>query len=202
MTKILALKAEERTETGKGVARSLRRSGRVPGIVYSKGKKEVYFSLDDIELNKLYSKHGFMSHIYELEIGKNKYKALPKEVQLHPVTDNIEHIDFMFIDENKEVRVPVEISFANKSKCVGIKRGGLLNITNFSIDVLCKPEFIPESIEADIANLNIGSSLHVKDLKFPQKVKPAVEDMVTVCAITGRSNDSEEAKTEESDKEK
>ena len=192
MSRIVALEAQERSLVGKGAARALRRSDFIPAIIYGGGKNEVMISLPKKEISLLYNKHGFFSHLYEVTVGKNKFKVIPKDVQLNAVTDFIEHIDFIHVDASAKVTVHVELNFTNKAKCVGIKRGGILNIPHMSIDLLCDPLHIPETLEVDIANLDIGDAIHVKDLKLPKGVEAVAADSYTVCGIVGATAEVEE----------
>jgi large subunit ribosomal protein L25 len=193
MSKIVALTGQERTLVGKGAARAIRREHSIPAIIYGGGKKEVMLSLHTKELTKLYNNHGFFSHLYEIAIGKEKFKAIPKHVQLHPVTDAIEHVDFLHVDAKTKVKVQVELEIVNKAKCIGVKQGGILNVLHLNIELLCDPAHIPEVIEVDVADLEIGGVIHIKDLKLPKDVEPTAVESYTICTVLGASKIEEEA---------
>jgi large subunit ribosomal protein L25 len=193
MTVISKIEAEIREAKGKGAARSLRRAGRVPAIIYGNKEKEVLLSFDSKEITKYASKAGFYSHLIDIQIGKNSYRAIPYDVQLHPVTDQIEHIDFMHIGKNAEVKVSVHVHAINHEKCMALKRGGILNMIRRDIEISCKADDIPEKIDLDISNLTVSNALHVSDLILPKGVKAVTAGNVTIATISGSSKEEEEA---------
>jgi large subunit ribosomal protein L25 len=196
MASIIPLKAEIREGTGKGVARSLRRLGRIPAIIYGKDKETIAISIDENEARKLYRKANFCALVMDIDVGSNKYKVLPRSVQLHPVTDIAEHIDFMHLSEGSEVRVIVHLHFLNEDKCIGLKRGGMLNLVKRDLELMCAPNSIPHHIDIDIANLNIGDSLHIEQVILPEGVRVInVEQNFTIATIVGRVKDEADAKT-------
>jgi len=188
------LKAVERDNLGTGSARELRRNGMVPAIIYGPNKKSITLAVSARELNMHYNKQGFLSRIFDIEVGKNKYRAVPKDIQLHPVTDAIEHMDFMHVDENQKMKTNVTLHFINESKCPGIKQGGILNVARHSLEVYCFPGNIPESIDIDIAELTIGSTVHVSDLKLPKDVETKIDGSITIAAlVSGKTSATAEA---------
>lgn len=193
MSKIHVLEAEERTVAGTGSARELRRNNKVPAIIYGAGKPQVMIALPYKELTLEYRKQGFLSHMFDIKVGKSKYRALPKEIQLHPVTDEIEHIDFIHVDLDHKIKVSVTLHFANESKCQGIKAGGLLNIARHDIEVYCLPDNIPESIEVDVENLNVGQSVHISDIALPKNVETKMDGSITVAALVAAKTADESA---------
>ena len=117
MKAIYKFEVEEREKLGRGAARELRRSGRIPAILYSNKVKPVSFSLAENEFVREYHKGGFRSKLVELNVGKEKFFALAREIQAHPVSDKVEHIDFLQVDADSEVAVaiPVKVTGAEKS---------------------------------------------------------------------------------------
>ena len=192
MSRIVALAGEERSHLGTGASRALRRENFIPAIIYGGGKKEVMLSLPKKELSMLYDAHGFYSHLYEIKIGSHKFKAIPKHVQLHPVSDRIEHIDFIHVAEGSKVKVPVEIEFTNKEASIGIKAGGILSAAHMHIDLMCDQAHIPEVIKVDVANLELGAVIHASDLKLPKHVELAVSADHTVCTMSHPSKTLED----------
>lgn len=191
------LKAIERNNLGTGSARELRRNGMVPAIIYGPNKESITLAVSARELNIHYNKQGFLSHIFDIEVGKNKYRAIPKEIQLHPVTDAIEHMDFMHVDDNQKIKTNVPLHFINESKCPGIKQGGILNVARHFLEIYCFPGNIPESIEIDIAELIIGSTIHVSDLKLPKDVETKIDGNITIAAlVSGKTSATAEAAAE------
>jgi len=197
MVNIYSLAGEERAVAGTGAARAVRRNGMVPGVIYGAGKEQVLLSLPKKELKSHYYKQGFLSHMFDISVGKHKYRVLPKDVQLHPVTDEIEHIDFVHINENSKIKIHVTLHFINEAKCPGLKQGGVLNISRHDLEVYCLPNNIPEVIEVDIANLAVGQTIHVNDLVLPKGIETKIDKETTIAAIvTGKVNEEESAAAE------
>lgn len=189
-------KAESRERTGKGGARALRRDGKVPAIVYAKGEQPINLAVSEKELTLAYHKGSFFSKIVSIEASGKTFQALPKDLQLHPVTDRIEHVDFLKVDDNSEILVLVPVRFINQDRCIGLKRGGVLNIVRHELELVCKPGNIPQSITIDIAESNIGDSIHISHVPLPEGVKSAITGRdFTIATIAGRSSkdDSETA---------
>lgn len=190
----IEFKATERDSIGKGGARAARRAGNIPAVIYGNAKATVTLSVEGNPLSNEYRKGGFMNKIVALKSEKATYFALPREIQLNPVSDKVEHIDFMHVDASTEVRVRVPVHYLNIEKSVGIKRGGVLNVVRRYMDVMCNVRAIPTHIDIDITNVNIGTSIHIKDIALPEGVRPAIKGRnFTICSITGRSKDEEEA---------
>jgi len=191
MSKIHALQAQERLRTGTGGARELRRNSMIPAIIYGLEKPQVMISLPYKELTLEYRKQGFLSHMFDISVGKNKYRVIPKEIQLHPVTDEIEHMDFMHVDQHHKIKVTISLHFENENKSPGIKQGGVLNIARHELDVYCFPDNIPESIIIDVAELNIGDSIHLKDLKLLEGVETKLDPDTTIATMSGAQKEQE-----------
>lgn len=197
MTKTNTLmQAFDRNEVGTGSARSLRRKGLVPAIIYGSGKPQVLISLNAKNLNLEFHKQGFLSHMFDIEISGKTFPAIPKAFKLNPVTDEIEHIDFIHINENLKIKVNVTLHFINESKCPGIKQGGVLNVIKHDIEIYCLPGNIPQIIEIDIANLSVGQSIHVKDLKLPEGIETKLDLESTIAALVAGSVEQEVAETD------
>jgi len=192
----LSFDANIKEAVGKTAARAARKEGRVPAIVYGNGKKEVGITLDKIELVKAYNKGGFTAKLTEIKVGKDKLKVIPRAVQLHPVTDEPLHVDFMFVEDNTPVKVLIKVNFENAEKSPGLKRGGVLNIVRRKIELLCEAANIPDSVTADLSGYAIGASVHVSSIDLPEGVKTTIERDFTIAAVTGRG-----VKTEDEDEE-
>ena len=184
--------AEARKEIGTGSARAARRAGKTPVSVYAKGKENLSLAVETRLLSNEYFRGGFMNKVIALTLdGKNIF-AIPRDIQLNPVTDQIEHADFLAVDEKSIVKVRVPVHFLNTEKSVGIKRGGVLNIVAHDLELLAPVGAIPKAIEIDIATLDIGSSVHTSTITFPQGVSSAVKSRdVTIASIAGRSKEEE-----------
>lgn len=196
MTQRLALKAETREKAGKGISRALRREAKVPGIIYGGGASDVRIALDRKEFTKELSKGGFFSKLVNLEIGKDNILVLPRDVQFHPVSDLVTHVDFQRVAKGAKLHVFVPVVFINADKCIGVKKGGILNAVRREIELVCAPESIPDSIQVDVTNLDIAHSIHINDVKLPEGVKPAIHDRnFTIATIASSKGMQEETAT-------
>ncbi len=187
MTAANTLTAETRTAHGKGAARSLRRSAKIPGVLYGKGVTPLSLALSLNEVTQQYKKGRFTSRLLELQLDGKPVKVLPHEVQFNPVSDQIEHVDFIKVDGSSEIRVKVPVKFLNAEKSAGIKRGGVLNVVRHDIEFLCKVNSIPNVIEINVAEMDIGSSVHINDVKLPAGITPTIKRNFTIATIAGRS---------------
>lgn len=188
--------AQIREAKGKGAARAARRGGFVPVVVYGNNKDNVSLNVEARAISNEYFRGGFMNKIVALKAGSKSILAIPRDVQLNPVTDKIEHADFLAVDEKSVVKVWVPVHVANADKSVGIKRGGALNIVAHRVELLCPVTSIPASVDVDVATLDIGSSIHLKDLPLPKGVVSAVKGRdITIASISGRKKEEEESTT-------
>lgn len=188
----LEFAAEQRNVSGKGSARAARRAGLIPVVVYGNKKEPVSLSVEGNKLSVEYRKGGFMNKVVALKEGKTTYFAIAREIQLNPVSDKVEHADFMHVDAKSEVKVRVPLHFLNSDKSVGLKRGGVLNMVRRNVELLCNVNAIPKFLEVDIAEVNIGSSVHINDITLPAGVKPSISRNFVLCSITGRAKEEEE----------
>ena len=192
------LTAQARGNAGTGPARALRRDGRSPGIIYGAGMDApVQISLEARELEKEYHKGFFFNKLAEITVDGKAYHVLPKDLQLHPVTDFIEHADFYSVTKDSRVNVQVPVKFLNQDRCIGIKRGGALNVVRHDIELVCSPEAIPMFIKLDLKEAQIGDSLHISQVTLPEGVEPAITDRdFTIATIAGRLAQVEEPAAE------
>lgn len=186
------LQADNRAETGKGAARAVRRLGQVPVIVYGNKKNPVGLSVDENKLTAEYRKGGFMSKVVALKTEKETFFGIAREVQRNPVSDRIEHADFIHVDAKSRIKVRVPVHYLNTEKSVGLKRGGVLNMVRRQVEVYCSITSIPKSIDVDTANVNIGTSVHIEDIGLPEGVTPTINRNFVLCTITGRAKDDGE----------
>jgi len=173
MAAIKQLAAVTRSGIGKGAARSVRRGGRVPGVVYGGGETAEPISLDFKELNKaIYSGH-FLTSIYEIDIEGRKQRVLPRDYQLDKVTDAPVHVDFFRLKAGTQVRIAVPVHVSNREASPGLKKGGAVNLVLHSVELIVPAESIPESITVDLTGMDFHDSVHVSALKLPEGCKPA-----------------------------
>jgi large subunit ribosomal protein L25 len=172
MATIHEITAERRADQGKGASRRLRRAGKVPAVVYGAGTAAENVQFDH-ETVVLASRHDwFSSAILDLLVDGNRQKVLLRDFQKHPVKEQVLHLDFLRIDEAKPIRVYVSIRFLNQEKSPAAKTSGVVISRNQTeVEVSCLPKDLPEFIEVDLADLELGDSRHLSDLKLPEGVE-------------------------------
>ena len=190
----IALKAEEREGTGTGVARALRRDGKLPGIVYGGKSNPQPIVVDLKAINTEISKTGFFSRVYTLEMGKEKIQVIARDLQFHPVTDIALHIDFQRVSKDSKLNVFVPVEYINEDKCPGLKIGGMLNVIIHNLEVICPATDIPNKITIDLSGTNINQSIHLSSIKLPNGVKAAnpARDFTLVTIVAPVSEKAEE----------
>lgn len=169
----IILKAEERTETGRGKVKDLRGAGFIPAVVYHGGKSSQSLKVSHHELVSLVHQHRIEGVIIYLAIKDDKKKTRPcliKEIQFDPVHGDIIHVDFNEISLTKAIKVNIPVTA--KGEPIGVKQeGGSLEHILWEIEIECLPTSIPKALEVDVTALKMGESIHVKDLKAPEGVK-------------------------------
>ncbi len=193
--------AEPRERIGKGGARATRRAGRVPGVIYGDNKQPAAISLDAHGLNQEIVKPGFLTTLLEIKVNGETHRVLPREVQLHPVTDAPLHVDFQRVSATTRLTIAIPVRFINEEECDGLRRGGVVNVVRHEVDLMCTAANIPRAIEADLAGLDIGDSIHISNIELPEGVRPAIADrdftIATLAAPTVAVVEEEEAEEEE-----
>lgn len=198
MKTVYTFEAEARDRNGKGSSRALRREGRLPAVLYGKEQAPVSFSISHKDFMQAYLKGGFNNKLVDIKVGKKSHHVLAREIQVHPVTDVPQHVDFLIVDENSRVHVNVPVKVLNADKCVGVKRGGALNIVRHEIELVCAPDAIPSVIRVDVADMGIGDSLHISAVDLPKGVTSAITDRdFTILTVTGRGAKAETEETAE-----
>ncbi|HTI85892.1 MAG TPA: 50S ribosomal protein L25/general stress protein Ctc [Alphaproteobacteria bacterium] len=194
MADIMSLPARARDRAGKGAARSTRRAGLVPGVVYGNNESPLLIAMEPRHLEPQVKKGGFFTRVFNLDIDGKQHRVLPRDVQFHPVTDRAEHVDFLRVSATTLVHVAVPVHFTNEGSAPGIKKGGVLNIVRHTIDVACRADAIPASITIDLTGREIGDSIHISHIALPEGVKPVIRDRdFTVATIAPPTVQAEEA---------
>jgi large subunit ribosomal protein L25 len=168
-----ALTAQKRDRAGKGVARALRRENQVPAVVYGDNKAPVMISMSSKDLHLEYMKGHMGTNLCELTVDGEKVLTLARDIQTHPVSDKIEHVDFMRVGPKTKIAVEVPLVFLNQDKCPGIKNKGILNVVHHEIELKCGATDIPEHLEVDLSNAEIGDSIKVSMIALPKGAAPA-----------------------------
>jgi large subunit ribosomal protein L25 len=203
------LHAEVREDLGKGASRRLRRlADQVPAIIYGGDKDPQPLTLVRKDLEKALENEAFYSHVLTINVGKEKQKAILKDLQRHPARESVMHADFLRVNENKPIKVHVPIHFTNEEKSYGVKtQGGIVQHQETDIEVQCLPSKIPEYIEVDMLKVEIGQIIHLSDITLPEGVASVAlalgEDhdlaIASIIAPRGGSDAEEEAAAPEAD---
>ncbi|MGE5432338.1 MAG: 50S ribosomal protein L25 [Syntrophomonadaceae bacterium] len=180
----IILNAKERQKSNKGANKLLRRQGSVPGVFYAKAQEPVLIEVPELALKPLI--YTSEAHMVSLKLGDNEGIAcVLKDVQFDPVTDRIVHFDLHGINtsDKMEIEVPILLS----GNAAGIKQGGVLQQVLHKLNVECLPKDMPEHLTIKIDGLNLGDSIHVRDLKFDNVEVLNAPDAVVVSVVTPRA---------------
>ena len=188
MADIISLAAEPRERAGKGAARATRRAGRIPAVIYGNKETPSMVSIHPIDLMHQIRGGGFFSKVYEIEADGKKHRVLPRDIQLHPVTDQPIHVDFMRFSKTTRLVVEVPVIFVGEEECPGLRQGGVLNIVRHAIEMRASPDSIPQSVEIDLSGYNVGDSVHISSATLPGDVELTITDRdFTVATIAAPS---------------
>jgi large subunit ribosomal protein L25 len=203
MSEDFKLDATARNDSGKGASRRLRRlAAQVPAIIYGGKKAPASVSVSHNELLKHLEHEAFYSHIINLTVDGTNEDVILKDVQRHPSKPTVLHLDFLRIDKSTKVHTHVPLHFINEAGSKGVKiQGGKVVHNLTQLDIICFPHQLPEFIEVDLANVEVGSIIHIADLKLPVGVTSADLQkgadhnlaVVTIVKPKGGAEETEEA---------
>ena len=208
MADITVLTANTREKVGKGSAREARRQGSIPAVIYGDKKSPIPIVVEQKILERQLSSGGFFNTLFDIDINGELSRVLPRDVQLHPVTDVPEHVDFLRVSATTKVSVEVPVEFIGDDVSPGIKSGGVLNVVRYTVEVSCTPDLIPNTLLLDLSSAEIGDSLHISAVNLPEGVTPTISDrdftIATIVAPTvvrdeatsDDESDSEDTETE------
>ena len=185
-----------------GSNKSLLNKGLVPGIIYGKDSKPLKIAFENKILNKLMNSGSFYSKIIDIDIQGKEEKILPKQLQYHPVTDKLIHFDFLRVKEDTKVTVEIPIEFLNQDSCPGLKKGGVLNLVRRLVELSCNANKIPEKLQFDLKDSEIGDAVKISNVELPEGVNPTITDRDFVIAtLVPPTVEVEETKAEEATEE-
>ena len=187
MSKFQKLEVQERNETGTSAVRRLRKNNNIPGVIYHSGEQGVSVSIEKITINQAV-KSG--QAIFETSLGEKPQFVLLKDVQYHPVTDEIMHVDLQQVTENQKITLDVPLKPIGES--VGVKSGGILVQLMNSLSIRCRPVAIPEFLEIDITELETGNSLFVRDVILIEGLELVTSEDVAVFSVQEPKQEKEE----------
>jgi len=171
MASSFEFEAELRTGGGKGDSRRTRHQGKVPAILYGGSAEPVKLTLAHHKVVKALENEAVYSHILTVRYDGKEEKAILKDLQRHPARPVIMHMDFQRVSETEKLRVHVPLHFINHDTSVGVKKGGVVTHNMVEVEVVCLPQDLPEFIEIDLQQIDVGGSVHLSDLKLPAGVE-------------------------------
>jgi large subunit ribosomal protein L25 len=163
--------AESRKVTGRGDARRLRQAGKVPAILYGGGGEPEGLVLVHNKVVKNLENEAVYSHILTIKVDGREERAILKDIQRHPSKPVIMHMDFQRISAADKIRVHVPLHFVNQETSVGAKKGGIVTHNMVDVEVACLPDNLPEYLEVDLAQVDVGQSVHLSEIKVPAGVE-------------------------------
>ena len=166
----IKLNAEIRKVAGKGAARAVRKNANIPAVIYGEKKEPVSIELNGRDFNMLLGKPSLRTKLFEIMVGTNKEDAMLMDIQYHPVSDKVVHVDFKRIDVKKPVHVVVPVEVINTDISKGIKLGGVLNFAVRKVALVGLVSDMPEKITIDLADVTIGDTIHGSDLVLPKGI--------------------------------
>jgi large subunit ribosomal protein L25 len=185
------LKAATRTTKGNSPARAMRRKGFVPAVLYGPKSEPSKLSIPTFDLDAIVKKGGLSLSVFNLTIDgeRSPRPVMIKELQTHPVSRALLHVDFYEVSMDRKIRINVPVTLTGKS--VGVENGGVLQLVYRELEVYCLPNEIPGHIEIDISHLDIGDSVHVEDLPLSGNVEIPHDDNFTVLTVTATRREVE-----------
>jgi len=171
MSSVFEFDAVSRAKAGTGSAKAIRRNGNVPAVVYGGSSEPELIELSHNEVAKKLANEAVYSHILQLNVGGKVQNAILKDMQRHPAKDTIIHMDFMRVNMNEKIKVHVPLHFINEAISVGVKAGGVVTHSMVEIEVTCLPGDLPEYIEVDLEDVDVGGSVHLTDITVSKGVE-------------------------------
>ena len=182
------LEAQVRTGTGKGAARQARRDGLVPGIVFGGDVDPLPITLDFNKLLTMLRKGRFKSTLFNMKVeGHDDVRVICRDVQRHVVKDLPTHVDFMRLKRTTKINLFINVEVQGEEECVGLKKGGTLNLVRPEVELVVTAADIPESLVIDITNLEIGDNLTISDVKLPEGAKPTIDRDFVIAQVSAPS---------------
>lgn len=190
--KKVVMNAVTKIKQGKGAAREMRRNGMTPGVIYAVGHDSMSIAVNTSDLAAALRAGHFFTHNHELSLDGKGVKVLARDIQRDPVTDRPIHIDFIRYNPSSMVHVNVTVRVEGETESPGIKLGGVLQLIEAEIEVICRADSIPEELVVSVAALDIGDSVHLSEVKLPAGVKAAVtdRDLTVVSVVSTRTSNT------------
>ncbi|RLC55064.1 MAG: 50S ribosomal protein L25 [Candidatus Cloacimonadota bacterium] len=196
----IKINAEKRDLGKRSDLTELRKEGFIPGIIYGAGQEGIKIAFNARDYTREYKKSIGAVAFFDITVDGKTYKTFIKEKQIHPLTREVVHIDFLELHKGKSITIDVPINFIGEA--LGTKEGGVFEIIHRAIQVTCLPKDIPEEISFDISSMNIGDSIHFKDLDISEDIATELSDEITIAILSvpkviEESEEEEEVEGEE-----
>lgn len=193
------LNARTRKSTGKGAARKLRRNDQIPAIFYGPNRESLMLAMDYPELERIIKQSAGENIILDLKVqsdgGTQTWNAILKDLQVDPIKDTYLHVDFYEISMDKEITVAIHIHLVGTP--LGVEEGGILQHVRRELNVSCLPDKLVEALDLDVSQLQIGDSVHVRDIALPEGITCLDEEDVTVAVVAAPTVEPEVEELEE-----
>ena len=198
MSKHISMTAVLRDRAGKGNARATRRQGKVPAVIYGDNKAPVLIAIDNLPIIKALQSGQLFTQLCDLTVDGQKHLVLARDVQFHPVKDTPDHVDFLRVSEKTIITADVPVVTINEEESPGIKARGIASLLQHTLQVSCRADQIPQSIEIDLTGLELGAVIKVEDLKLPKNVNATADGQIAVLSIVAPKGASVDEDAEES----
>ena len=193
MAKQYKLTVEKRNEVGKFSSKNLRNNQKIPGVYYSYDSSNILFQIDESEIRNAIQSQA---NIFTVEVGGKEQNVIFKSVQYHPVTDKIIHIDLYGVDMNKAISIKIPLVFTGTP--IGVQtQGGVLVTSLNEIEISCLPSDIPDNLELDISNLELGTNLQAGDIPLDEKFELVTFSDNAIISVTHAAQEEESTVDEE-----
>jgi len=193
----LSIKACVRNKVGTGAARAIRREGMVPGVIYGNQKEDMHISIAAKDAGIICNRFDVKTNVVKFDFDGKERKVVAKQISVHPVTDSIEHIEFISVDGDAQVKIDIPIKVIGREQSIEIKRGGVINMARRSLKCTVRNQSIPEFITIDISRVKMGTPVSIRDIAIPSGVVSVHEDLdQTVLKITGKRSIALDAEAE------
>lgn len=175
------IKAEKRELGKKSDLKNLRKNGFVPAVIYGQGQEGINILLEAKSFQKVYRKTIGEVAIFDIDLDGEKHSTFIKDKQIHPVSREFVHIDFVELHKGKPITMEIPLNFVGVAK--GAKEGGVVEFLQRSIEISCLPKDLPSEIEVDISNIGVGEALHFAEISLPENVTASIDDAITIVSV-------------------
>lgn len=193
MSAVKQIKASARASGGKGAARAVRLAGKVPAVIYGGADAVIPIALDAAQTQRLIYAGHFLTTVFEIDVDGKTTRAIPRDYQLDPVKDTPLHVDFLRLTAGATIRVEVPIHVVGQAESPGVKRGGMVQLVEHTLELMAPADNIPDNVEISVAALNIGGSIHLGDITLPAGCKATTRENLTLVAVSTPTKLAEEA---------